>query len=104
MNNRDKNFTPHELKARQQQPDQSIARHLSEPDRAVRDPSLVPEARVEHLKEKTATVREQMKKLQAVGRQLTVAPDQQVSLTDPDARWSPERKLTAIEVPDQDAN
>jgi hypothetical protein len=46
----------------------------------------VPEARVEHLKEKIATVREQMKKLEAIGRQLAVAPDQQVSLTDPDAR------------------
>jgi len=73
VNNRDKNFTPHKLKARQQQLDQSIARYLSELDRADRDPSLVPEARVEHLKEKTATVREQMKKLQAVGRQLKLA-------------------------------
>ena len=31
-------------------------------------------------------MREQMKKLEAIGRQLAVAPDQQVSLTDPDAR------------------
>jgi hypothetical protein len=46
----------------------------------------VPEERVEHLKEKLATVRTQMKKLEAIGRQLEVAPDQQVSLTDPDAR------------------
>jgi transposase/CheY-like chemotaxis protein len=86
VNNRDKNFTPHKLKARNQQLDQSIARYLSELDRADRDPSLVPEARVEHLKQKIATVREQMKKLEAIGRQLAVAPDQQVSLTDPDAR------------------
>jgi len=42
VNNRDKNFTPHKLKARQQQLDQSIARYLSELDRADRDPSLVP--------------------------------------------------------------
>ncbi len=86
VNNRDKNFTPHKLKARQQQLDQSIARYLSELDRADRDPSLVPEARVEHLKEKIATVRQQMKKLEAIGRQLAVAPDHQVPLTDPDAR------------------
>jgi hypothetical protein len=46
----------------------------------------VPEERVEHLKEKLATVRAQMKKLEAIGRQLDVAPDQQISLTDPDAR------------------
>jgi hypothetical protein len=81
VNNRDKNFTPHKLKARQQQLDQSIARYLSELDRADRDPSLVPEARVERLKEKIATVCEQMKKLESIGRQLAV-----VSLTDPDAR------------------
>jgi transposase len=86
VNNRDKNFTPHKLKARQQQLDQSIARYLADLDRADRDPSLVPEERAEHLKEKLATVRAQMKKLEAIGRQLAVAPDQQVSLTDPDAR------------------
>jgi transposase len=86
VNNRDKNFTPHKLKARQQQLDQSIARYLADLDRADRDPSLVPEERTEHLKEKLVTVRAQMKKLEAIGRQLAVAPDQQVSLTDPDAR------------------
>jgi hypothetical protein len=46
----------------------------------------VPEERVEHLKEKLATVRAQMKKLEAIGRQLEGKPDQQISLTDPDAR------------------
>jgi len=86
VNNRDKNFTPRKLKARQQQLDESIARYLADLDRADRDPSLVPEERVEHLKEKLATVRAQMKRLEAIGRQLEVAPDQQISLTDPDAR------------------
>ena len=86
VNNRDKNFTPHKLKARQQQLDESIARYLADLDRADRDPSLVPEERTEHLKEKLVTVRAQMKKLEAIGRQLEVAPDQQISLTDPDAR------------------
>ena len=86
VNNRDKNFTPHKLKARQQQLEQSVSRYLSDLDRADRDPSLVPKARVEHLKEKIATVRKQMKKLKAIGQVLAKAPDQQVSLTDPDAR------------------
>jgi transposase len=86
VNNRDKNFTPHKLKARQQQLEQSVARYLVELDRADRDPSLVPEERVEHLKEKMATVRKQMRKLKRVGEELARAPDQQVSLTDPDAR------------------
>jgi transposase len=86
VNNRDKNFTPHKLKARQQQLEQSISRYLTELDRADRDPSLVPEERVEHVKEKIATVRKQMRRLKAIGQELDKAPDQQVSLTDPDAR------------------
>jgi hypothetical protein len=86
VNNRDKNFTPHKLKARQQQLEQSIARYLADLDRADRDPSLVPEERVEHLKEKIATVRKQMKKLKGIERELEEASDHQVSPTDPDAR------------------
>jgi transposase len=86
VNNRDKNFTPHKLKARQQQLEQSVARYLAELDRADRDPSLVPEERVEQLKEKIATVRKQMRKLGGIGADLAKALDQQISLTDPDAR------------------
>jgi transposase len=86
VNNRDKNFTPHKLKARQQQLEQSVARYLAELDRADRDPSLVPEERVGQLKEKIATVRKQMRKLEGIGEDLAKAPDHQVSLTDPDAR------------------
>jgi transposase len=86
VNNRDKNFTSHKLKARQQQLEQSIARYLADLDRADRDPSLVPEERVKHLKEKIATVRKQMKKLKGIEGELEKAPDHQVSLTDPDAR------------------
>ena len=52
VNNRDKNFTERKLKARMEQVDESIARYLTELDRADREPSLVPEARVEQLKEK----------------------------------------------------
>jgi len=86
VNNRDKNFTEHKLKARVQQLDESVARYLSELDRADRDPSLVTEARVEHLKDKLAAVRAQMSKLREIEQQLRQAPDQQISLTDPDAR------------------
>jgi len=86
VNNRDKNFTPRKLEARKQQLEQSVARYLADLDRADRDPSLVPEERVEQLREKIATVRRQMKKLKGIGRELAAAPDQQISLTDPDAR------------------
>src|SRR5512134_797558 len=86
VNNRDKNFTERKLQARMQQLDESVQRYLTELDRADRDPSLVTEARVEHLKDKLARVKEQMGALRQIAQQLNESPDQQVSLTDPDAR------------------
>jgi transposase len=86
VNNRDKNFTPRKLEARKQQLETSVERYLAELDRADRDPELVPEERAEHLKEKIAKVRAQMKVLDAIDEQLAASPDEQVSLTDPDAR------------------
>lgn len=86
VNNRDKNFTPHKLKARMEQLEESIARYLNDLDRADREPSLVPADRVSHLQAKIAAVKEQARKLRRIEKQLQEAPDQQVSLTDPDAR------------------
>jgi hypothetical protein len=57
VNNRDKNFTPHKLKARTQQFEESIARYLNDLDRADREPASVPAARVSQLREKIATVK-----------------------------------------------
>ena len=86
VNNRDRNFTPHKLRARVQQLEESIARYLNDLDRADREPASVPAARVSQLKEKIATVKEQVRKLRRIEQQLQETPDQQVSLTDPDAR------------------
>jgi transposase len=86
VNGRDRNFTKHKLKARMQQLEESIARYLSDLDRADRDPSTVTEARVEHLKEKVETVKAQMQRLKGPDEQMAEAPDEQISLTDPDAR------------------
>ena len=85
-NNRDNNFTPRKLEARKQQLETSVGRYLAELDRVDRDPALVPEERVEQLKEKIAKVRPQIKMLDAIDEQLAASPDEQVSLTDPDAR------------------
>src|SRR6266699_5793232 len=57
VNNRDKNFTPHKLKARRRQLEESIDRYLNELDRADREPAFVPEARVSQLKEQIAKVK-----------------------------------------------
>jgi transposase len=86
VNNRDRNFTPHKLQARMQQLEESIARYLNELDRADRDPSLVPLSRVAQLKEKIATVKAHARRLGRIEKETLKAPDQQVSLTDPDAR------------------
>ena len=86
VNNGEKNFTDRKLQARMQQLDESVQRYLTELDRADRDPSLVTEARVEHLKDKLARVKEQMGELRQIAQQLNESLDQQVSLTDPDAR------------------
>jgi hypothetical protein len=86
VNNRDKNFTDRKLKARMQQLEESIARYLAELDRADREPSILPEARVAHLQEKVAAVKAQMRRLKQIGKQMASAPDGQISLTDPDAR------------------
>jgi transposase len=86
VNNRDKNFTDRKLKARMQQLEESIARYLTELDRADREPTLVTEARVSHIKGKIATVKAQMRQLKQIGTQMSKAPDGQISLTDPDAR------------------
>ena len=86
VNNRDKNFTEHKLKARMQQLEESVGRYLAELDRSDRDPNTLPEGRVPQLKKKIATVREQMQRLTDIGRQMQASPDKQVSLTDPDAR------------------
>src|SRR5665213_3216263 len=86
VSGRDRNFTKHKLKARMQQLEESIARYLADLDRADRDPSTVTEARTKHLKEKVKTVRAQMRRLKGIGEQMARTPDEQVSLTDPDAR------------------
>lgn len=86
VNGRDKNLTQAKLKARLEQLESSVARYLAELDRADREPGRLPEVRVKHLTQKIATVREQVQQLNALGKVMREAPDQQVSLTDPDAR------------------
>ena len=86
VNNRDKNFTSHKIQVRLQQLEQSIHRYLSELDRADRDPTMVLPERVERLKEKVARIKDQMRGLGEIERQLQACPETQISMTDPDAR------------------
>ncbi len=75
------------MKRRLQQIEESIDRYLSQLDTADRqESSEVAQAKVDRLQDKIATLREQMQKLKALEVRMLEAPDQQLSLTDPDAR------------------
>lgn len=86
VNNRDRNYTAHKAAKRIEQVEASIDRYLAALDRADREASDVPEARVEQIREKIAGLRGQMQFLKEMAEQVDNAPDRQVSLTDPDAR------------------
>ena len=86
VNNRDKNFTVAKVCKRMEQVDASIERYLAALDRADREESDVTEARTTRIKEKIAALRRQIQSLKEMEQQVQAAPDQQVSLTDPDAR------------------
>jgi transposase len=86
VNNRDKNYTVAKVTGRMEQVDASIARYLRALDRADREEGEVAEAKSGRLKEKIAGLRQQMQALKVMERTVQDAPDQQVSLTDPDAR------------------
>jgi len=86
VNNRDKNYTVAKVARRMEQVDASITRYLATLDRADREDSDITEAKAVRLKEKIAGLRDQMQFLKEMQRAVEAAPDQQVSLTDPDAR------------------
>ena len=64
----------------------SIACYLRALDQADREESDIAEAKSGRLKEKIAGLRRQMQALKAMEQTVQDAPDQQVSMTDPDAR------------------
>ena len=86
VNNRDKNFTVAKVAKRMEQVDASIARYLAALDRADREESDIAEAKTIRIKDKIAGLRRQMQALREMEQKVKDAPDQQVSLTDPDAR------------------
>ncbi|MGK9233502.1 IS1182 family transposase [Inquilinus limosus] len=86
VNNRDRNYTPTKLQRRIEQVEASIARYLSAMDAADRQEGEVAQAKSARLREKIAALRTQMQEFQAMEAVVQAAPEQQVSLTDPDAR------------------
>jgi transposase len=87
VNNRDKNFTRGKVERRRAQLEESVARYLDQLETADRhEPTEALAAKTERLKEKLAKLKEEMAKLAGIEAQMLAAPDQQVSLTDPDSR------------------
>ena len=86
VNSRDRNFTSAKMERRQQQVEDSINRYLAALDTADRAEPAVAVAERGRLNDKIAALKEQMQRLKALEGQMNDAPDQQLSLTDPDAR------------------
>jgi len=87
VNNRDRNFTHAKMARRLAQIEESIARYLHQLDSADRqEPSEAVLTKTTRLKEKISRLRQEMGRLSALDGLMRQSPDQQVSLTDPDAR------------------
>src|SRR5271155_35741 len=86
VNNRDKNFTPHKLAKRMQQVDESIERYLSALDTIDRTEPAGAEAKTANLNKKLKKLKRQMRQLRKIETEMKAQPDEQLSLTDPDAR------------------
>jgi transposase len=87
VNNRDRNFTRAKMERRMAQIEESVARYLQQLDTADRqEPSEALKTKTSRLKEKLAKLKEQMQRLEKLRVRMLAAPDQQISLTDPDAR------------------
>jgi transposase len=87
VNNRDKNFTRAKVERRRAQIEESVARYLQQLDTADRhEPTEALAARTTRMKEKIAKLEQEMQRLAELEVQMLASSDQQISLTDPDAR------------------
>jgi len=87
VNNRDRNFTAAKMKRRMAQIEESVARYLHQLDSADRqEPSLAQSMKTTRLQEKIERLKEEMARLEALEAERQESEDQQISLTDPDAR------------------
>jgi transposase len=87
VNNRDRNFTRAKMQRRKEQIEKSVTRYLDQLDSADRqEPSPALAARTTRLNEKIAKLREEMQRLKGLEDQMLASADEQVSLSDPDAR------------------
>ena len=84
VNSRDRNFTRAKMKRRLEKVESDIERYLTELDEA--DEAELDDDDAETLQEKVGKLKEELKRLKKLEARMLEAPDQQLSLTDPDAR------------------
>jgi len=84
VNNRDKNFTRAKMKRRLAEVEASIDRYLEE--LASTDQAEPAHDKSQRIEDQVAALRQEMSRLKKLEARMLEAPDQQVSLTDPDAR------------------
>src|SRR5271163_454882 len=86
VNSRDRSFSRGSIERRMEQVEASIERYLSALETADRQEGELAETKSARLKDKIASLRDQMRKFKALEVAVDAAPDKQISLTDPDAR------------------
>ena len=87
VNTRDRNVTRAKMKHRLAQIEESVERYLHQLDTADRqEPSLARTTKTARLKDKITTLKAEMHRLEQLETRMLATPDQQISLTDPDAR------------------
>ena len=86
VNSRDRNFTKAKMPRRLQQIDASIERYLGQIASADRQEAAVATDNTQRLEDKITALKTEMARLKQLEVQMLQTPDQQISLTDPDAR------------------
>lgn len=87
VNNRGKNFTRATMERRLAQIDESVARYLHQFDSADgQEPLEGRSVKTTRLNEQITRLKQEMQRLHGLKAQMLSAPDQQISLVDPDSR------------------
>jgi len=86
VNSQGRNFTQAKMKRRLEEIDESIMRYLSQMESADRRDDSLSSKKTERLKEKVVKLKEEVQRLRELEKKMLATPEQQISLTDPDAR------------------
>ena len=87
VNSRERNFTKAKLNKAMAESDERLSRYLKQLDDADKEDEDTPETgTVERLREKIAAIQERRKRLEGHDKALAESGEDQISLTDPDAR------------------